>query len=125
MGGGGGSHLHGDVGDGGGRQVKVLLNQDVEFGGQVAAGPNTVHLAGEQGRDLRGMGGRSEVMGWGQLTHYQNVTAENPPPSLAGQTRVCLLPAGKCGPGPGRTAGSPLVLTRTTETKYGRPVNNY
>lgn len=47
-------HLHGDVGDGGGRQVKVLLHQDVELGGQVAAGPNTVHLAGQQGGHLLG-----------------------------------------------------------------------
>lgn len=47
-----GPHLHGDVCDGGGRQVKVLLDQDVEFGGQVAAGPNAVHLAGQQGGHL-------------------------------------------------------------------------
>lgn len=47
-----GPHLHGDVCYGGGRQVKVLLDQDVEFGGQVAPGPNTVHLAGQQGGHL-------------------------------------------------------------------------
>lgn len=46
------AYLHGDVGDGGGGQVEVLLHQDVELGGQVAAGADTVHLAGEQRRDL-------------------------------------------------------------------------
>lgn len=55
-----GPHLHGDVCDGGGRQVKVLLDQDVELGGQVAAGPNAVHLAGQQGGHLRHEGGTGE-----------------------------------------------------------------
>lgn len=45
-------YLHGDVGYGGRGQVKVLLDQDVEFGGQVASRANAVDLAGEQGRDL-------------------------------------------------------------------------
>lgn len=31
----------------------MLLNQNVEFGGQVASCTNAVDLAGEQGRDLR------------------------------------------------------------------------
>ena len=41
------AYLHGDVGDGGGGQVKVLLHQDVEFGRQVSAGPHAVYLASE------------------------------------------------------------------------------
>ena len=40
-------YLHGDVGDGGGGQVEVLLHQDVELGGQVSARPHAVHLTGE------------------------------------------------------------------------------
>lgn len=47
-------YLHGDVCDGGGGQVEVLLDQDVELGGQVAAGADAVHLAGQQRRDLSG-----------------------------------------------------------------------
>lgn len=46
-------YLHGDVCYGGGGQVKVLLDQDVEFGGQVSPRTNTVNLAGEQRGDLR------------------------------------------------------------------------
>lgn len=48
-----GLYLHGDVRYGGGGQVKVLLDQNVEFGGQVPPSSNTVHLTGEQRRDLR------------------------------------------------------------------------
>lgn len=46
-------YLHGDVGDGGGGQVKMLLHQNVEFGCQVASRTNTVNLAGQQRGDLR------------------------------------------------------------------------
>lgn len=46
-------YLHGDVCYGGGGQVKVLLDQNVEFGGQVPSCTNTVNLAGEQRGDLR------------------------------------------------------------------------
>lgn len=45
-------YLHGDVGYGGRGQVKVLLDQNVEFGGQVTSCTNAMNLAGEQGRDL-------------------------------------------------------------------------
>lgn len=48
------AYLHGDVGDGGGGQVKVLLDQNIEFGGEVPPSTNTVNLAGEQRKDLRG-----------------------------------------------------------------------
>lgn len=47
------SYLHGDVCYGGGGQIEVLLNQNVEFGGQVPPCTNTVNLAGEQRGDLR------------------------------------------------------------------------
>lgn len=46
-------YLHGDVCYCGGGQVKVLLDQDVEFGGQVAPRTDAVDLAGEQRGDLR------------------------------------------------------------------------
>lgn len=36
----------------------MLLDQNVEFGGQVASRTNAVDLAGEQGRDLRQRGDR-------------------------------------------------------------------
>ena len=52
-------YLHGDVCDGGGGQVIVLLDQDVEFGGEVAPRTNRVNLAGEQSGDLRGAGERN------------------------------------------------------------------
>jgi len=45
-------YFHGDVCYGGGSQVKVLLHENVEFGGQVPPSTNTVNLAGEQRRDL-------------------------------------------------------------------------
>lgn len=45
-------YLHGDVCDGGGGQVKVVLNKHVEFGGQVPSSPNTVHLADQHVRNL-------------------------------------------------------------------------
>lgn len=47
------AYLHGDVSDGGGGQVKVLLDQNIEFGGEVPPSTNTVNLAGEQRKDLR------------------------------------------------------------------------
>lgn len=46
-------YLHGDVCDGGGGQVKVLLDQNVKFGGQMPPGPDAVDLAGEQRGDLK------------------------------------------------------------------------
>lgn len=46
-------YLHGDVCYGGGGQIKVLLDQNIEFGGQVPSCTNTVDLAGEQRGDLR------------------------------------------------------------------------
>lgn len=46
-------YLHGDVCDGGGSQVEVLLDQNVKFGGKVPPGPNAVDLAGEQRGDLK------------------------------------------------------------------------
>lgn len=49
----GAPYLHGDVCYGGGGQVKVLLDQNVEFGGQVSPRTDTVNLAGEQRGDLR------------------------------------------------------------------------
>lgn len=45
-------YLHGDVCYGGGGQIKVLLDQNVEFGGQVPPRTNAVNLTGEQGRNL-------------------------------------------------------------------------
>ena len=42
-------YLHGNVGYGGRGQVKVLLDQNVEFGGQVTSCTDAVDLTGEQG----------------------------------------------------------------------------
>lgn len=47
------SYLHWNVCYGGGSQVEVLLDQNVEFGGEMPPRPNTVNFAGEQRRDLR------------------------------------------------------------------------
>lgn len=45
---GGGLYLHGDVCYGGGGQIKVLLDQNVEFGSQVSPSTNAVNFTGEQ-----------------------------------------------------------------------------
>lgn len=41
-------YLHGDVCYSGGGQIKVLLDQNVEFGGQVPASTHAVNFTGEQ-----------------------------------------------------------------------------
>lgn len=41
-------YLHGDVCYGGGGQIKVLLDQNVEFGSQVPPSTNAVNFTGEQ-----------------------------------------------------------------------------
>lgn len=57
----GAPYLHGDVCYGGGGQVKVLLDQNVEFGGQVPPRTNAVNLAGEQRGDLRQPEGKTQL----------------------------------------------------------------
>lgn len=61
---------------------------------------------GEEWQGSQGSHGpRSCCKGSGAFYYYCHSTEKNPPPSLAGQKRVCLLPVGKCGLGPGHTAG--------------------
>lgn len=51
----------------------MLLDQNVEFGGQVASCTNAVDLAGEQGRDLRQRGTEEDAGEKGRLSDSSDV----------------------------------------------------
>lgn len=100
-------YLHGNVGDGGGGQVKVLLHQNVEFGGQVTSCADAVDLAGEQGRDLRADTEEEDAGEKRPMCDSCAGSGRDSPLSSHGRSLVCLRPVGRCESGPARTAGWP------------------
>lgn len=109
-------YLHGDVGYGGRGQVKVLLDQNVEFGGQVTSCTNAMNLAGEQGRDLSRRdteenAGEKWLMPESIACHVW-LGGTDSPLFLLGQSPACLHPVGICESGPARTAGWPSSWNR-------------
>lgn len=110
----GATYLHGDVCYGCGGQVEVLLDQNVEFGGQMPPSSNAVNLTGEQRGNLTQQEGNTEsknscdrdvifvlMVSWAPRQH--------PPLSSVGQTRAFPHPVGKCELKQAHTAGWPSV----------------
>lgn len=107
-------YLHWDVRYGGGGQVKVLLDQNVEFGGQVPPSTNTVNLAGEQRRNLGHKRGVLRKMTAStrccskQCCYVSRLhSASHSHVSWADRTPACPHPVDRCELGPARTAGWP------------------